>query len=220
MRLSKIFAVAAVAAIAVPASAASLLTSAAGYTGPVLNLSAFNSFYTFTAGPVGLPGGITYSSTNVNSVLGNGGYGLADNGASVTTLIVGTNSMTDTVTFTFATPVSQFGGGFNYAIAIGEPVGDSPVISAFDSSNNLIAAYDLQSLAPISTPGANDVFLFRGIDGGGTGIASFTLSGSFIIIAGTATGAVPEPANWALLIAGFGLVGAAMRRQRRTAAIA
>lgn len=32
-------------------------------------------------------------------------------------------------------------------------------------------------------------------------------------------GAVPEPANWALLIAGFGLTGAAMRR-KRTAVVA
>jgi hypothetical protein len=32
------------------------------------------------------------------------------------------------------------------------------------------------------------------------------------------TGAVPEPASWAMLIAGFGLTGAAMRRRSRTAA--
>jgi hypothetical protein len=31
-------------------------------------------------------------------------------------------------------------------------------------------------------------------------------------------GAIPEPASWAMLIAGFGLVGAAQRRIRRTAA--
>jgi hypothetical protein len=36
---------------------------------------------------------------------------------------------------------------------------------------------------------------------------------------GIIAGAVPEPASWALMIAGFGLVGAAMRR-RRMAAIA
>ena len=30
----------------------------------------------------------------------------------------------------------------------------------------------------------------------------------------TATGAIPEPSSWALLIAGFGLVGAAQRRRR------
>nr|WP_243450482.1 PEPxxWA-CTERM sorting domain-containing protein [Polymorphobacter glacialis] len=31
----------------------------------------------------------------------------------------------------------------------------------------------------------------------------------------TAGTAVPEPASWALLIAGFGLTGAAMRRRRQ-----
>lgn len=32
--------------------------------------------------------------------------------------------------------------------------------------------------------------------------------------AATLSGPVPEPANWAMMIAGFGLVGAALRRQR------
>ncbi|MFZ4690689.1 MAG: PEPxxWA-CTERM sorting domain-containing protein [Polymorphobacter sp.] len=35
-----------------------------------------------------------------------------------------------------------------------------------------------------------------------------------------ATGAVPEPASWAMLIAGFGLTGAAARRRRRMVAVA
>jgi len=30
-----------------------------------------------------------------------------------------------------------------------------------------------------------------------------------------ASGVVPEPAGWAMLIAGFGLTGAAMRRRRQ-----
>jgi hypothetical protein len=37
---------------------------------------------------------------------------------------------------------------------------------------------------------------------------------------GLAPGGVPEPASWAMLIAGFGLTGAAMRRRRVVAAIA
>lgn len=37
---------------------------------------------------------------------------------------------------------------------------------------------------------------------------------------GSSSGAVPEPASWAMLIAGFGLTGAAMRRRRVTTAIA
>ena len=201
-------------------SAASLLTSSAGYTGPVLDLSGFNGFYTFTAGPVALPGGITYSSTTSSSVIGKGGYGLQQNGSSVNALIIGTNSGTDTVTLSFATPVASFGGGLNYSLRFSDnlPDGADPVIAAYDASNQLIASYDLFALAPISTPGATDAFAFRGIDGGGTAIASFTLSGGYLIIAGVDGGTVPEPATWALMVAGFGLVGMAVRR--RAAAVA
>jgi hypothetical protein len=216
MRIS-ILAAATISMLAVtPASAASLLTSSAGYTGPSLNLSGFDgSYYTFTAGPVTLPGGITYTSTYSGSVIGKGGYGLNNNGFSSTTLIVGTNSPSATVTFTFAAPVSQFGGGFNYARNGSNPDGAFPVISAFDAGNNLIASYNLFTQAPINTPGGIEVFQFRGIDGGGTGIKSFTMSGAFIILSGST---VPEPTSWVMMIAGFGLVGAAMRR--RAAALA
>ena len=37
---------------------------------------------------------------------------------------------------------------------------------------------------------------------------------TFRTYASDATGAVPEPASWAMMIAGFGLAGAAMRRRR------
>jgi PEP-CTERM motif len=33
------------------------------------------------------------------------------------------------------------------------------------------------------------------------------------------TAAVPEPATWAMMLFGFGLVGSAMRRSRRSVAI-
>ncbi len=39
---------------------------------------------------------------------------------------------------------------------------------------------------------------------------------STAVIPGLTAGAIPEPANWALMIAGFGLAGAAMRRRRVT----
>ena len=60
-------------------------------------------------------------------------------------------------------------------------------------------------------------------DFGHTGLFSFSdlpdglsfgsASGVFLTDAGS-PGAVPEPASWAMMIAGFGLVGAAMRRRR------
>ena len=216
MRITTILATVAIAAIALPASAASLLTTAGGYTGPTLVIP--NVGYVFTAGPAAFAGGITYSSTSSFSVYGFGGYGLDANGYSSITPIIGTNDGTSTITLTFATAVSMFGGGFNYAINSGGGLyGSNPTIAAYDASNVLIASYDLFTLAPISTPFAVDAFAFRGIDGGGTMIKSFTITGSYIIMAGSA---VPEPASWAMLIAGFGLTGAAMRRRRTGVAAA
>jgi hypothetical protein len=205
----------AVALFALPASAASLLTSSAGYTGPELNTGGLGEpFYLFTAGPQALPGGVTFTAESEFSVIGIGGYGLLGNGYSVNTPIVGTNSGDEWVDLTFDTPVAMFGGGFNYA----PRSGGAPTISAYDEADNLIASFDLAALAPISTPGATDAYLFRAIDGEGQLIKRFRLQGSFLIMAATGDDSViPEPGTWAMMIAGFGLVGFAARRRRTLA---
>jgi len=43
---------------------------------------------------------------------------------------------------------------------------------------------------------------------------------NFRVIGTTATGAVPEPATWAMMIAGFGMIGGALRRRSRGAQLA
>jgi hypothetical protein len=48
------------------------------------------------------------------------------------------------------------------------------------------------------------------ISGPGAASATWTVT--------TTTGMIPEPASWAMMIAGFGLVGGALRQQRRAAA--
>ena len=64
------------------------------------------------------------------------------------------------------------------------------------------------------TAGAHAIRIFQEENGGGTGLTAYldgnALSGGFL----STTGGVPEPASWAMLIAGFGLTGAAMRRRR------
>ena len=64
--------------------------------------------------------------------------------------------------------------------------------------------------------GANAVFTFR-VNGngwqGGTDEA-FGLDNIIVSIPRQDTGAVPEPATWAMMIAGFGLLGARFRRRR------
>jgi len=49
-----------------------------------------------------------------------------------------------------------------------------------------------------------------------TFVYSFKLSATEAAALGFATTAVPEPASWAMMIGGFGLVGGAMRRRQRT----
>ncbi len=98
-------------------------------------------------------------------------------------------------------------------------VSDSSVIaSAYDSSNTLLdSTSDLQGFpisgAPVVLSGANiayvtfapkdNIFFF------GYGLDDLTFN------SGPSGGGVPEPASWALMILGFGGVGALLRQRRR-----
>lgn len=100
----------------------------------------------------------------------------------------------------------------------------------------------IQGLAAVGSPNASinfdavGLFTPAGVLGGFTpGLASLTaaftqtgelvegepqpaISGSFTFSTPPTVPGVPEPAAWAMLIAGFGLTGAAMRRRRTTVA--
>jgi len=59
--------------------------------------------------------------------------------------------------------------------------------------------------------------------GAGDSLAAIRITGTTeldLIRAAGLGGAVPEPASWAMMIAGFGLVGGTMRRQKRATAFA
>jgi len=53
-----------------------------------------------------------------------------------------------------------------------------------------------------------------------TGLSGGTQSFSTLAQVGSGVGAVPEPASWALMVGGFGLVGGAMRRRTAKAQLA
>jgi hypothetical protein len=64
-------------------------------------------------------------------------------------------------------------------------------------------------------------FGFQAINGQTIASVSFTVNGDGIqevrqIRVGPAVAAVPEPATWAMMLGGFGLIGAASRRRVRT----
>lgn len=202
---------------------ADLITSDVGYTGPTIDLSAYeNGSYNFTFGPEVLPGGITFTAapggggnSGMGSVIGQGGYGLGANGTfGGDAVYIGVDSGDGYADLTFNTEVSFFGAYFNYAPGLG----DAPTLFALDSMDNVIESYDLESLAPISTPSGFNEFAFRGIDLGMSTMKKFRFGGSYILLAGTPDGRVVPPspvsAPGALFLLIMGVMAMAARKVR------
>jgi hypothetical protein len=110
------------------------------------------------------------------------------------------------MTFTLSSPVTGFGGRINW---FGD---DVPVtIAAYDAADNLLETYALaDSSGNLVAPDT-----FYGIYRPEGDISKFVMTAGYIGIADIQVGGViPEPATWALLVSGFGLVGHAARRRR------
>ncbi|MCF8484946.1 MAG: VPLPA-CTERM sorting domain-containing protein [Rhodobacteraceae bacterium] len=215
------------ASLAAPADAATMLvTDDSGYTGPSLDLGPFvTGAYNFTFGPTALPGGITFTASpggggnsGLGSVIGQGSYGLGSNGNfGGDAVYIGVDSGTGFAQLTFSSLISSFGGYWNYAPANG---GDNAFIEALDILGVSLGFYDLEVLAPISTPGGFNEFAFRGISSDAADIKSIRFGGNYILLAGTPDGSVvtpsevPVPASLPLLVGGVMLL-AGLRRKRK-----
>ena len=208
-------------AAALPASAGIITAPTAGDT-----FVTFPSLNVFGPGPETLIPGMTWTSTNVStqggSVFGYSfGYGFGSNGTSsfnVTGLNDSSNvyslAQPDSMEFDFASPIFEVGAVLNWY----PNAGDNASIAFYDSGNNLLGSLD------VMTAGVNNVApnSFYGFNSGGPAISRFVLTDGYIAaINGISVGgnpAIPEPSTWALMIGGFGLAGAALRRRRAIAA--
>lgn len=189
--------------------AQSFITSSADPSLSGATLENFNStsagaYVNLTSGNVSLSGNDTLYIENTHA----GGYNATGN------YLANRSDGFTVLTLDFASPVSAF--GFNWGAS-----NESWVLSAFDSSNSLIASY---SVPESQFSNAGD---FYGIAANGIarGVLTQTSFGDgavdYVIIdnlryALASPGAVPEPSTWAMMLLGFGVVGASVRRRKRT----
>jgi hypothetical protein len=118
------------------------------------------------------------------------------------------------------------GFSFNYVSTF--EAGSVSVFDGLNGTGNLLATIALSPNAgscpgysagycPFSSVGVNFAGVARSVSFAGVAnyIAFDDITFGSAIVGGG--GAVPEPASWAMMVAGFGLAGHALRRRRRTA---
>lgn len=131
--------------------------------------------------------------------------------------------------------LAVFNGG-SATIGFAIPTGAFAIdIGSVDAYNRLTINYagggsvSFQGAALIAQPPANGDQLgartngrarFAATDGRVFESITLTSSGNSFEVDNLATTAVPEPASWAMMIGGFGLIGSAMRRRRTTRTVA
>jgi hypothetical protein len=191
-----------------------------GYAMLVTDLGTFQSFYTGSYdanGNLVTNGG--YVAQDPADGLGINDYFFFDNStinAHITTASIQLYSFAISQPYTFrvgAYDDSPFAGNAS-ASDLNNGFGDASSYTALGSG----ALYGTQILAPADASGTVTIALNQAaIDRINQGVDNFS---QFFGVGGTATEAVrsvPEPANWALMLVGFGLVGGAMRSRRKAA---
>lgn len=176
---------------------------------------------------------LTFDDISEGTVATNQYTGLTISGGSVLTQNSGLNSIyppfstpnvlynysSNTIGIDFTSPVDSVGGYIT---------GSTSVILSVFSGGTLLGTIATSGANYTGSGGTPNAFLnlafsnitsatFRAATGGGN---SFTLDN--LTVGGTIinnTGAVPEPATWALMILGFGAIGASMRRRRPMATL-
>jgi len=126
---------------------------------------------------------------------------------SVFGVIVGsTGSYSLTVDSSFDSFLSLYANAFNPADALAN------IVAAND---DLGADVDAQIIATL-TSGVSYFAVVSAFENGVAGAFRLTIDGPGTILPAAV---IPEPASWALMLAGFGLIGASLRYGRRTTAV-
>jgi hypothetical protein len=130
----------------------------------------------------------------------------------------GTSISLSTVTATTGTPVT-------FSSSFGNFVGNITNVATIPSPNARVGLNIFGNFSPIGslsafTPGPADLTLsFTQTGELGPNDPQPAVSGSFTFSSPSITAAVPEPASWAMLITGFGMTGAVLRRRKKVIAV-
>jgi hypothetical protein len=108
-------------------------------------------------------------------------------------------------------------GGISASTASGATISYSSDFIDFSNSLNRDAAFSLTAIQ--SLVGGVNKGLNQSVSGKALRSFRATATGSFSYDPAVSANAVPEPATWAMLLGGFGLIGATARRSRRVQAV-
>lgn len=199
-------------AAAVPASAATGVSFNGGSGALPADVTVFQDFEGFSAGTPGAaigPNAFVYndsvsgasarpahgSTGNFGTVLSGGSYDVSFAATNAFSFVLGSLDTYNMLTLKYADGSSQDYMGGQIINDLSFPSGDQ-----ISGETNGVVTYRV-------TTGPKLVG------------ATFTSSGNSFEFDNLATGAVPEPATWAMMIGGFGLIGAASRRRARATAV-
>jgi hypothetical protein len=120
------------------------------------------------------------------------------------------------ILFGFSSAVSSLSFTFNN-FGDNDDLGMPSFLRAFAGAvetdyQNLSTSACQEDLCTINVAGSNITRLY--VDNGTEGLDNWHFGIGQMSFETASTGAVPEPASWAMMIAGFGIAGAAMRRRQ------
>lgn len=151
-----------------------------------------------------IPAGVTFSTP-----VGAGNFFNIDVGGGFTGGFLDSFGADRVLTISFDSPQQAFGFDTNFLM-------EQFIVTIFSGADPLFSQ-------TFTAPGSNMTFF--GFASLGSGITSATINGTagsanfaldnFRFGAAAQAPAVPEPGTWAMLLMGFGAMGAALRRQRR-----
>lgn len=177
--------------------------------GTVSSVALFNPTINVTADP----GTYTASNGNTFEISGTGGFsGIA----STLGRLNGTLQFSNTVGGSLAQALADFfvfsdarGGTYNFSLASVDTVSLNRQADTLTSGTLYLLGTIVDANLNYTTPTSSSITLQFNSNGPSAYSSALTLS------VPATTAAVPEPASWAMMLGGFGLVGGALRSSRR-----